>query len=93
MDKHRNANGTYNGVSLMSELTGMPEGEVKSLIQRVQENQHKLEACLYHEFEQSKQTSPLRSITHQKYVCRNCGGEVSHQQWCWHEIGRNNTKL
>ncbi|HHL0959906.1 TPA: hypothetical protein ACQVH3_004680 [Serratia marcescens] len=91
MDKHRNANGTYNGVSLMSELTGMPEGAVKSLIQQVQENQHKLEACQYHEFEQSKQTSPQSSITHQKYVCRNCGGEVSHQQWRWHEIGRNST--
>ncbi|WP_337049754.1 hypothetical protein [Serratia fonticola] len=92
MEKHLNANGTYNGASFLSELTGVPEGEVKSLFQQVQANQMKLEACQYHEFEQSPKTSSLRSITHQKYVCCNCGGEISHQLWRWHEIGRNSLK-
>lgn len=92
MEKHRNADGTYNGVGALSEISGLSKDEVVSIFDQVQANNRKLEACVYHEFEQSQKTSMLRSITHQKYVCKNCGGEVSHQQWRWHEIGRNSKK-
>ena len=88
MDQHRNPDGTYDGAGVMSTLTGLSKGDVKEFFAKVKENHARLEACEYHEFEQSKQTAMLRSLTHQRYVCRNCGGEVDHLAYLWHERGR-----
>ena len=88
IDDHKKPDGNYDGPGVFSEITGIPKDEVKTLMQQVQENHRKLESCSYHEFEQSGQTSMLRSLTHQKYICRHCGGEIDYQRWRWHELGR-----
>jgi len=88
IDDHKKPDGTYNGPGVFSEITGLRIAEVKSVIEQVQENNRKLNSCSYHEFEQSGQTSMLRSLTHQKYICRHCGGEVDYHKWRWHELGR-----
>lgn len=88
LDKHRNPNGTYNGVTLMAELTGLGQDEIRAIAEQVKANQAKLDACPWHEFERSTATGMLRSVTHQRYVCRNCGGEVDHHAHYWHELGR-----
>ncbi len=36
-EKHRNTNGTYNGVSLFAELTGLPESEIAWMAARIKE--------------------------------------------------------
>lgn len=88
IDKHRNPDGTINGVGVMSEVTGLSQTEVRSLWEQVKANSAKLESCPYHEFIQSPQTAPLRSLTHQKYICTHCGGEIDRQAYHWHEQGR-----
>ena len=88
IDKHRNPDGTVNGVGVMSEITGLEAAEVGRIWEQVKANNARLESCPYHEFEQSPQTAVLRSLTHQKYVCKHCKGEVDHQQYSWHEKGR-----
>lgn len=88
IERHKNADGTYDGVGVMAEVSGLGRSEVKELWEQVRANSAKLESCRYHEFEQSPQTAPLRSLTHQKYVCIHCKGEVNYQQYTWHEKGR-----
>lgn len=88
LDKHRNPNGTYDGIGVMSEMTGLSRAEMTALAEQVKANSARLHACRYHEFEQSPSTAPLRSLTHQRYVCKNCGGEIRYHEWRWHEDGR-----
>ena len=88
MDRHRNPDGTYDGAAVMSSMTGLSKESVKELWAQVKENHARLESCPYHEFEQSKKTAMLRSLTHQRYVCIHCGGEIDHQAYMWHERGR-----
>ena len=88
MDQHRNPDGTYDGAAVMSSMTGLSKENVKKLWAQVKENHTRLESCPYHEFEQSKKTAMLRSLTHQRYVCIHCGGEIDHQAYMWHERGR-----
>ena len=88
MDRHRNPDGTYDGAAVMSSMTGLSKESVKELWAQVKENHARLESCPYHEFKQSKKTAMLRSLTHQRYVCIHCGGEIDHQAYMWHERGR-----
>lgn len=88
IDNHRNPDGTYDGAGVMSEMTGLGRGDVLGILEQVKANNAKLNACPWHEFEQSAQTAPLRSLTHQKYVCRHCGGEIDASAYYWHEQGR-----
>jgi hypothetical protein len=88
IERHKNPDGTYDGAGVMSEVTGLGRGAVVEIWEQVKANNAKLEDCPYHEFEQSPQTAVLRSLTHQKYVCKHCGGEVNYQQYSWHEKGR-----
>lgn len=37
MEKHRNADGTYNGVAVMAEMTGLGEIEVRWVFQRIKQ--------------------------------------------------------
>lgn len=89
MEKHKNADGTYNGVKVLSELSGLPEKEMKSLWQQVQENSAKLSACQYHDFAIDTEN---KTMTREQYVCKNCGGTVNASMYRWHEIGRNSQK-
>lgn len=84
IDKHRNPDGTYNGVGVMSELSGIPRHEVLSIWEQVKANQYKLSACPWHDFE------PILPLvkTGQKYRCKHCGGEVNASAYHWHEQGR-----
>lgn len=88
MEQHKNPDGTYDGAGVLSEVSGLSREMVKELWEEVQANNAKLNACLYHEFEQSPKTAMLRSLTHQKYICKHCGGEVNYHAYLWHQTGR-----
>lgn len=85
LEKHRNKNGTINGVSALSEFTGLGQGEVQAIFQQVKANNAKLEACQYHEFELHEQ-GPV--FSRWKYRCVHCGGVINGSDYRWHEIGR-----
>lgn len=83
-EQHRNPDGTYNGIGLMADLTGLARESVVEIAERVRANHEALESCSYHEF------SPIlpRVPTRQRYRCIHCGGEVDYHAWYWHEKGR-----
>ena len=88
MDKHRNPDGTYDGIGVMSELTGMSRSKALDLWDRVKANQAKLDACQRHEFEPvSMSETGLR----RRYCCQHCGGEVDAHAYHWYEMGRRQT--
>lgn len=84
LDKHRNADGTYNGVTLMAEMTGLPVDEIGAIAEQVKANQTKLSACAYHEFERLITAPPGREV----YGCKHCRGTVDAIRYRWHEQGR-----
>lgn len=89
LEKHRNKNGTINGVSALSEFTGLSQNDVKSIFQDVQDNNAKLNSCPYHEFEPNPDEFSDRAINrHKRYICKCCGGHVSDVMYRWHELGR-----
>lgn len=85
MERYRNADGTYNGVGVMSDLTGLAPGEITSLFEQVKANAKRLDACPRHEFEPMAQAA---STARKRYRCKHCGGEVDSHAHRWHEIGR-----
>ncbi|WP_431023812.1 hypothetical protein [Halomonas sp. H5] len=88
-DKHRNPDGTWNGVGVLSDLTGLPREEVQSIAERVKANLARLEACPYHEFEAiAASEAGLRLSRRPRYRCRHCGGEIDSTAYHWHEMGR-----
>ena len=84
MNKFQNHDGTYDGIAIMSSVTGLPRKTVAEIAAEVKANHELLDACLYHEF------SPIlpRVKLGQRYRCIECGGEVDHHAWYWHERGR-----
>lgn len=84
MDRHRRPDGTYDGVGVMSELSGISREEVLAISERVKANSAVLNGCAYHEFEPVPPLAPIR----QRYRCRRCGGEVDALAYYWHELGR-----
>lgn len=85
IDKHLNADGTYNGVAVISELTSLPQGEILTLVEQIKANYVKLEACAWHEFEPAPESSPA---AWGRYVCRHCQGTIDSVAYRWHELGR-----
>ncbi len=85
LDKHKNANGTYNGVSALSELTGIDQAEIAKIAAEVKVNQTRLSTCPYHEFELHEQ-GPI--VSRWKYRCTRCGGTINGSDYRWHELGR-----
>lgn len=83
MDKHRNADGTYDGAGALGELTGLGRETMVSLWEEVKANHAKLNACPWHEFEPIMQLA-----TKPRYRCLNCGGEVDASAYHWHKQGR-----
>lgn len=83
MNQHRNPDGTYNGVGVMSELTGLPRTTVQELADKARENIARLNACERHQFEPIGPVQPLRT----RYRCAKCGGEVDSHARHWYERG------
>lgn len=91
LEKHRNKNGTINGVSALSEFTGLPQDDIKSMFHDAQENNRKLESCPYHEFSPNPELAGdhMRPVNrHKAYMCIHCKGTVTPTMYRWHEIGR-----
>lgn len=86
MGRHRNPDGTYNGVSMLSELSGLSATEVRAIADAVKINQSRLDGCAYHEFDLITPGETL--LTRQRYACRHCQGEIDGHKHRWHELGR-----
>lgn len=84
MNKHKNPNGTYDGVGVMSDLTGLSRQSITDIAAEVKANRDRLESCPYHEFSPILPRVPIR----QRYRCIECGGEVDSLAYYWHEQGR-----
>ncbi len=84
MNKHRNPNGTYNGITAIADLSGLSRRSVFQIAADVKANHALLDACPYHEF------SPIlpRAVVNQRYRCIECGGEIDYHGWYWHQKGR-----
>lgn len=80
---HRNPDGTYNGVGVMAELTGLSRQSIAAVAEQVKENQARLRSCPHHEF------SPIlpRRLLGQRYRCIECGGEVDAHAYHWFQEG------
>lgn len=84
LEDHRNPNGTYNGPSVMAEITGLPREEIVAIAEQVKANSQRLRACPWHEFEELITAPPGRG----RYRCRHCQGEVDASAYHWHQQGR-----
>lgn len=87
LNDHRNPDGTYDGIGVMSDLTGMPRDRLKQLAESVRANHAALSSCAYHEFERIIQEYEA-AWSRQRYRCRHCGGEIDANAYRWHEQGR-----
>lgn len=83
MEKHRNADGTYDGAAALGELSGLGRPAMAEIWEQVKANHAKLYHCPYHEFE-----PVLPLATKPNYRCKHCGGEVDATRYHWHEQGR-----
>jgi hypothetical protein len=84
MEKHRNADGTYNGVTALAELSGLDPGDIRVIAAQCKANHALLNACAYHEFEPLITAPPGRA----RYGCKHCRGTIDHHAHYWHELGR-----
>lgn len=78
---HRNPDGTYNGVAVMSAVTRLPQAEVQRLWDEVRANHAKLNACPRHDFE------PATEALQRRRICRACGGWADSVAVSWYERG------
>lgn len=90
---HRNPDGTYNAVNVLSDITGLPREEVASIAEQVKANHERLNGCDYHEFRaMSASEAGLRASRSQRYRCIHCQGEVDSTAYRWHQIGRESVE-
>lgn len=90
---HQNPDGTWNGVGVMSELTGLSKETVQSTFEEVKANNLTLSQCDYHEFTINPDLARPTPLNRSKrYKCKNCGGTVSEIMWRWFEIGRQQSR-
>jgi predicted SprT family Zn-dependent metalloprotease len=78
MKNHKNPDGTYNGIGLMSEMTGLTKDDVQAIWDEVVSNEKKLRACKEHDFS-IKSTG--RTILDERYGCSRCKGEVGFERF------------
>ncbi len=83
-DKHRNPNGTFDGVGVMAELTSLPVDEIRTIAEQVKANHARLNGCAYHEFERLITAPPGL----ERYGCKHCRGTIDRHAHYWHELGR-----
>jgi hypothetical protein len=84
-DKHRNEDGTWNGVGVLSELSGLDAAAIASIAGEVKANQERLSTCAWHDFE-LHEAKALTSRS--KFRCKHCEGVINGEQYRWHELGR-----
>jgi hypothetical protein len=77
-----NASGNYDGVAVLSALSGQPRAEVLEMLERVKAQSAKTKACLLHQLDpiEGAKLSP----THR---CRNCGWEPRAGELALYEQG------
>lgn len=90
MDNHRNPDGTYRGIGVLGELTGLGGETVQKLADHVKANHSRLMACRSHDFET---INPDVRLGRQRYRCIHCNGEVDFHAYHWHEIGRRSRSV
>lgn len=83
LDKHRNPDGTVNGASALSELSGLGSDTVQGIFEHAKANQRKLAGCVAHAF---SPVLPLRNAF-QQYRCDHCGGEIDSHAFHWFTVG------
>lgn len=91
LNDHRNPNGTYDGIGVMSEVTGLPRDEIRALAEQVKANHQKLAGCPWHEFERIQRPDDgavLQARLGDRYRCIHCDGEVDASAYHWHQQGR-----
>lgn len=91
LEDHRKPNGNYDGVGVMSEVTGLARDEIRAIAEQVKANSAKLRACPWHEFEPAlgfQQMNTAPPIGRERYRCKHCQGEVDSSAYHWHEQGR-----
>lgn len=89
LDAHRNPDGTYDGVGVMADLTGLSRQSVVDIAAQVRANSERLAACPYHEFSPIvPSTDTPRAAMRPRYRCIECGGEVDANAYHWHQQGR-----
>lgn len=81
LDKHRNENGTYDGIGVMSSLTGLSRQSMLEIHENVKANHAKLDGCSGHDF------SLMPDPRQRKRLCTVCGGEVDVVSALWYERG------
>jgi hypothetical protein len=84
LERNRNPDGTYDGVGVMADLTGLSRQSMADLAAEVKANSERLNSCPYHEFAPILPRVPLN----QRYRCIECGGEINSSEWYWHQEGR-----
>ena len=84
LDKHRNPDGTYEGLGALGELAGISRSSAQDMLAQVKANSQRLSGCAWHDF---APIPPLRTLG-QRYRCEHCSGEVDAHAYHWHEIGR-----
>lgn len=74
----------YDGVAVLSKVSGLPRAEVQELWQQVKANQARLDAC----------PGPHRFDGHGRrdYRCSECGGTVSAIAYVWYVAGLEHAK-
>lgn len=88
---HQNPDGTWNGVGVLSELTGLTKEAVQTTFESVKANNMKLETCQYHEFilNPDLETPESPVLRHMKYKCVHCEGTINPVMYRWFELGRH----
>lgn len=80
MQQHRRPDGTYDGIGVMADLTGLSRQSVQEIAAQVKANHARLSACPLHDF------APA-AAGKRKRVCRSCGGEADSVSVSWYEDG------
>ena len=81
---HQNPDGTFNGLAVMGELSGLGESEMKKIWASVKVNSAKLNACGHHLFQAIEPSEKYKK----RYRCSACDGEIDAIAYHWHEQGR-----
>lgn len=84
IERHRNPNGSYDGIGVMSDLTRLSRESVQEIWDKAKANHALLEACSMHRFEPLPPARPLKL----RYRCSACQGEIGATEKSWYDKGR-----
>ena len=90
LDDHRKPDGNYDGIGVMSEVSGLPRDEIRAIAEQVKANHARLAGCPWHEFERLPRPDDtvLQARLGDRYRCHHCKGEVDFHAYHWHQLGR-----